>query len=104
MLALHCLPRPDYRTVHLRVTVLGFILVPSFSVFVFYRYCHPYLTELNWFKLPNSQLEKVEPVTPVDIAACDAVYVEDEKALAVMVEDLKNEKELAVDLEVGSLN
>lgn len=56
--------------------------------------------ELSVFRVPQCQLEKVEPILPVELDSSYAVYVDNEKMLASMIEDLNDAKELAVDLEV----
>lgn len=57
--------------------------------------------ELNGFEVPQCQLDKVEPILPNKLDSSCPVYVDSEAALANMVKNLKNERELAVDLEVS---
>lgn len=77
-----------------------FFLIILSLIFLF-SYCHPYLHELDVFKIPPNQLKKVEPRIPPKIDTTRAVYVDDEKMLSDMISALKTETELAVDLEVG---
>lgn len=67
-------------------------------------YCHPYLHELNMFRVPSCQLMNAKPIPPSDINNYDnIVMVDDEKSLANMIADLKNVNELAVDSEVNEI-
>ena len=56
--------------------------------------------ELNAFEVPQYQFEKAEPVQPTNVDACDLLFVDDEDSLAIMINELRDARELAVDLEV----
>ena len=58
--------------------------------------------ELNSFQVPPEQLEKIEPVLPVDIHSA-VTYVDNRKSLANMMADLNGVRELAIDSEVNDI-
>lgn len=72
-----------------------------YTLYFLFRYCHPYLHELNAFKVPPSQLENVKPAVPLELGTTCPIFVDNEEMLNDMMVVLKNAKELAVDLEVS---
>lgn len=67
----------------------------------FFSYKHPYQLELEKFKVPVEHLKVSKAVKPASLEDTKFVEVYTEEQLNLMVLDLDNVKELAVDLEVG---
>ncbi|XP_064599429.1 exosome complex component 10-like [Liolophura sinensis] len=64
-----------------------------------FLYPHPYQYELDQFSPLPEQFEKVEPQMPDPVSLTAPVFVQTASELAEMVDYLKTEKEIAVDLE-----
>ncbi|XP_067213814.1 exosome complex component 10 homolog [Linepithema humile] len=60
---------------------------------------HPYEFELNKFEVPECQLKKSIPVTYKSLEDTTLKYIDKPAHLQVLLEDLKNYKEIAIDLE-----
>lgn len=63
------------------------------------RFCHPYEYELDRFEPLPDQLIKDEPVKPLPISETPLVEVTEPHQVDELVEELRNCKEFAVDLE-----
>lgn len=63
------------------------------------EYGHPYEWEIEKFKPAEGMLEPVEPVEPIPIEDATHFYVENEDQLKKMCDDLRKQKEIAIDLE-----
>lgn len=68
-----------------------------------FRYNHPYMAELNLFTAPQSHLRKVVPQPPWDCTLKDEIFIDTKEQLNKMLEELKEQTEIAVDLEVRLL-
>lgn len=66
----------------------------------FFSYKHPYQLELEEFKVPDEHLKISKPVKPASLEDTKFVEVFTEEQLNLMISDLENVNELAVDLEV----
>lgn len=62
-------------------------------------YCHPYQYELDVFKVPESQLQAKVPISFRPMEESPLVMVETEEDLEGLLRDLRQCKEIAVDLE-----
>lgn len=62
-------------------------------------YTHPYEIELTKFTPNESQVAKANVQKPLDMETTPLVYVDNEKELSAMIEALRQEKEIAVDVE-----
>lgn len=65
-------------------------------------YKHPYQLELEEFKVPVEHLKVSKPVKPASLEDTKFVEVNTEEQLNLMVSDLENVNELAIDLEAHS--
>lgn len=64
-----------------------------------YRYPHPYQTEIETYKYPTSMYLKSEPQQYPPFESTTATFVDTPEALEAMLEELKQAKEIAIDLE-----
>ncbi|KAF8444327.1 ribonuclease H-like domain-containing protein [Terfezia claveryi] len=63
------------------------------------QYKHPYKTEIENLTYPKTVYENKPPVDFLPFESTKAVYVDSEASLAEMLKDLKQAKEIAIDLE-----
>ncbi|KAK3068834.1 hypothetical protein LTS18_000511, partial [Coniosporium uncinatum] len=63
------------------------------------RYQHPYQAEIEAYRYPNSLYTKADPIPYDPYDDTSATYVDTEKAVLEMLEELKSAKEIAIDLE-----
>jgi exosome complex exonuclease RRP6 len=63
------------------------------------RYRHPYQTEIEEYKYPPSTYIKRDPVIYQPYEGTTATLVDTEEAVDEMLEELKQAKEIAIDLE-----
>lgn len=63
------------------------------------RYKHPYETEIQNLKYPKQVYEKTEPIPYHDVDRTSAVWVDTYEGVLEMLAELKEAKEIAVDLE-----
>lgn len=64
-----------------------------------FRYKHPYETEILQSRHPESVYQKRDPIPYTPIAKSSPTYVDTYEGVLEMLEDLKQAKEIAVDLE-----
>lgn len=64
-----------------------------------YRYPHPYQTEIESYKYPETMYQKAEPQPYTPFESTTATLVDTPEALAVMLVELKTAREIAIDLE-----
>lgn len=64
-----------------------------------FRYPHPYQVEIEQYRYPSSVYTSCTPVPYHPFDSTVATFVETEEALAEMLEELKQAKEIAIDLE-----
>ncbi|XP_076643110.1 exosome component Rrp6 [Halictus rubicundus] len=60
---------------------------------------HPYEYELDMFTIPSSQLQKSNPIKYKSLDASTLVMIENPSDIKTLIQDLKQYKEIAVDLE-----
>ena len=60
---------------------------------------HPYKTEIEQYSFLDSVYTAAEPISYPPFESTSATFVDTEEALAVMLEELKTAKEIAIDLE-----
>ena len=63
------------------------------------RYKHPYEREINESEYPPSTYSKAEPIPYTPFESTSATYLDTLEGVAQMLEELKEAKEIAVDLE-----
>ncbi|KAK4999529.1 exosome nuclease subunit [Elasticomyces elasticus] len=63
------------------------------------RYRHPYQHEIEQYSFPSSTYEQAEPIPYKPFASTTATFVDTEEAVEEMLRELKNAKEIAIDLE-----
>lgn len=61
--------------------------------------CHPYEYELNTFQVPINQLEENSPLKYKLLEETPIIMIEKESDLSILLNDLENYNEIAVDLE-----
>jgi exosome complex exonuclease RRP6 len=64
-----------------------------------FRYKHPYETEILELQYPDTACHKADPIPYRDIELTKATFVDTFEGVLTMLADLKNAKEIAVDLE-----
>ncbi|XP_017890648.2 exosome component 10 [Ceratina calcarata] len=62
-------------------------------------FCHPYEHELEMFVIPNDQLEKTKPLMYKPLKDTKLIMIKDPPDIKLLLDDLKEYKEIAVDLE-----
>ncbi|XP_015174926.1 PREDICTED: exosome component 10 [Polistes dominula] len=62
-------------------------------------FCHPYDFELNKFQVPENQLQKREPVKYKELHETPLIMINKPEDIKMLLDDLKNYQEIAVDLE-----
>jgi hypothetical protein len=65
----------------------------------YFRYKHPYETEILQLKYPGAIYQKAEPISYLPVESTSAVLVDTEEGVLEMLNELKNATEIAVDLE-----
>jgi len=65
----------------------------------FFRYRHPYETEILQLKYPNSVYQKADPIPYVPADTTTATFVDTMGGVLEMLNELKAASEIAVDLE-----
>lgn len=66
---------------------------------IYFRYRHPYETEISQLKYPNAVYQTADPIHYLPVEGTSATFVDTPEAVQEMLEELKNAKEIAVDLE-----
>lgn len=61
--------------------------------------CHPYLFELNSFQVPINQLEEKTPLKYKLLEETPMMIIDKESDLRILLNDLENHNEIAIDLE-----
>ena len=62
-------------------------------------YKHPYQQEIEQYTYPPQVRAQADPIPYLPFESTTAIFVEDENALEELVEELKNTREIAIDLE-----
>jgi len=65
----------------------------------YFRYKHPYETEILHLKYPDSIYQKNEPIPYLPVESTSAIFVDTEEGVLEMLSELKGATEIAVDLE-----
>jgi exosome complex exonuclease RRP6 len=63
------------------------------------RYSHPYQLEIEQYRYPSSVYARSDPIPYHPFDSTTAIFVDSEEILSEMLEELKNAKEIAIDLE-----
>lgn len=63
------------------------------------HYPHPYQLEIEEYRYPSSVYTQSEPIPYRPFESTSAIFVDSEEALTEMLKELKNAKEIAIDLE-----
>jgi len=66
-----------------------------------YSFCHPYQYELERFTPPEHQLTRADPIEPREISETPLIMVDRSEQINDLVEDLRQQSIIGVDLEVG---
>jgi exosome complex exonuclease RRP6 len=65
----------------------------------YFRYKHPYETEILQLKYPDAIYQKADPIPYLPVEGTSAIFVDSEEGVLEMLNELKNATEIAVDLE-----
>jgi exosome complex exonuclease RRP6 len=65
----------------------------------YFRYKHPYETEILELKYPNAVYHKSDPILYLPVESTSAIFVDTEDGVLEMLNELKTATEIAVDLE-----
>jgi exosome complex exonuclease RRP6 len=65
----------------------------------YFRYRHPYETEILHLQYPDSVYQKAEPIMYQPVDTTTATWVDTEEGVLEMLEELKGASEMAIDLE-----
>jgi hypothetical protein len=65
----------------------------------YFRYRHPYETEILQLKYPDSVYQKADPIPYLPVDTTSATFVDTEEGVLEMLNELKTATEIAVDLE-----
>lgn len=65
----------------------------------YFRYKHPYETEILQLKYPDVIYQKADPIPYLPVGTTSATFVDTEEGVLEMLEELKIATEIAVDLE-----
>jgi exosome complex exonuclease RRP6 len=65
----------------------------------YFRYRHPYETEILELKYPDTVYQKADPIMYQPVETTSATFVDTEEGVLEMLKELKLAKEIAVDLE-----
>lgn len=65
----------------------------------FFRYRHPYETEILQLKYPDAVYQKADPIPYLPFETTSATFVDTEEGVLEMLEELKTATEIAIDLE-----
>lgn len=65
----------------------------------YFRYRHPYETEILHLQYPDSVYQKAEPIMYQPVETTSATWVDTEDGVLKMLEELKGASEIAIDLE-----
>jgi exosome complex exonuclease RRP6 len=65
----------------------------------YFRYRHPYETEILQLKYPDPVYQKADPIPYLPFETTSAVFVDTEEGVLEMLKELKSATEIAVDLE-----
>ena len=63
------------------------------------RYPHPYQYEITEYKYPNAVYTKADPIPFPPFASTRAVFVDTPEGVNAMLQELRQAKEIAIDLE-----
>jgi exosome complex exonuclease RRP6 len=63
------------------------------------RYRHPYETEILQLRYPDIAYQKADPIPYLPVETTSATFIDTEEGVKEMLEELKNAKEIAIDLE-----
>ena len=64
-----------------------------------FRYKHPYEVEINHAQYPSSTYIKTDPIPYLPLESTKATFVDTPEDVALMLDELRNAEEIAVDLE-----
>jgi hypothetical protein len=65
----------------------------------YFRYKHPYETEILQLKYPDAIYQKADPIPYLPVETTSAIFVDTEEGVLEMLNELKTATEIAVDLE-----
>lgn len=65
----------------------------------YFRYRHPYETEILQLKYPDTVYQKADPILYQPFETTSATFVDTEEGVLEMLKEIKLAKEIAVDLE-----
>lgn len=65
----------------------------------FFRYKHPYETEILHLQYPDAIYQKADPISYLPVDTTEATFVDTEEGVMDMLEELKTATEIAIDLE-----
>jgi exosome complex exonuclease RRP6 len=65
----------------------------------YFRYKHPYETEILHLKYPDAIYQKADPIPYLPVETTSAIFVDTEEEVLEMLNELKTATEIAVDLE-----
>jgi exosome complex exonuclease RRP6 len=102
--ALEGLSKSQRKTYNKQVAQLKSISCSSTGLVIdstnnYFRYKHPYETEILQLKYPDAIYQKADPIQYLPVESTSAIFVDSEEGVLEMLNELKNATEIAVDLE-----